>query len=136
MKKFARFNNHKGFTLIEVLVSLFCISLMSVLLVGCVQIMARLSSISYESEDRIACMQLRFMLAQSKDLVIEGNTLQFLFHNKSFSLQLHNKRLVKREGYEIFLKDLDTVRFEYSQSCVYMEWSRNHETKKALLTCE
>ncbi|MEG0528556.1 MAG: prepilin-type N-terminal cleavage/methylation domain-containing protein, partial [Longicatena sp.] len=66
MKKFARFNNHKGFTLMEVLVSLFCISIMSVLLVGCVQIMARLSSISYESEDRIACMQLRFMLAESK----------------------------------------------------------------------
>lgn len=136
MRIYKRFiSSTEGFTLIEVLVALLCISLTTVLLVPCTMILKQLSKPMYQSEDRIAIYQLRLLLAQSENLRIQNQMLYFDFAGKENHLELHNRRLVRRSGYEIFLQDVDTLKVREEKGCFHVYWNRKRTQKQALLAC-
>lgn len=128
--------NKKGFTLIEVLIALLCISLTSVLLTQCVVILKRLSEMQYQSEDRIAIHQLRILLAQGSNFHIQQNILYFTYANEENRLELHNRRFVRKKGYEIFLQDIDYAEVKEKGGCFYVRWERKKKEKEALLSCQ
>ena len=39
-------------------------------------------------------------------------------------MYFHQKRLVRKGGYEIFLQNIDRVRFQYEHACIHMYWHR------------
>lgn len=128
--------NKQGFTLVEVLVALFCISLTSVLITQCVVVLNTLSKPRYQSEDQIAIHQLRILLAQGMNYHIQNNALYFTYANEENRLEFHNRRFVRRKGYEIFLQDVDYVEVKEKGRCFYVAWERKKKQKEALLTCE
>ena len=137
MKRYRKFIVHRdGFTMLEVLISLLALSFAIVLLSYCIQIMAAMSWDTYASEDRIAIHQLRILLAQSEDLHITKEALTFQRGKQAYTLQFHNHRLVKRKGYEIYLKDIDDVLFTQEGACIHVQWTREQKQKEALLHCE
>ena len=91
---------------------------------------------NYASEDQIAVLQLRILLAKGDHMQILGKELHFEIAQNKQWLQLHNHRLVKRDGYEIFLKDIDDIAFIEERGCIQLEWKREKKTKSAMLVCE
>lgn len=137
MKNYRKSITHKkGFTLLEVLVSLFILSIGILLLSSCIKIMKGLTMQNYASEDQIAVLQLRILLAKGDHMQILGKELHFEIAQNKQWLQLHNHRLVKRDGYEIFLKDIDDIAFIEERGCIQLEWKREKKTKSAMLVCE
>ncbi|MEG2507277.1 MAG: type II secretion system protein [Longicatena sp.] len=127
---------NKGFTLVEVLVALLCVSLASILLVHCVRLLQHLSQPTYWSEDRIAIHQIRLMLAQGENYFIEGDNLTFQYHGKERTLGYHRNRLVARDGYEIFLQEINESTFIKEGACYYVSYTRKTTKTEALLVCE
>lgn len=136
MKKYKQsISSTDGFTLLEVLIALLCISLATVLFVQCTAILKKMSKPMYQSEDRIAIYQLRLLLAQSENLRIQDKNLYFTYAEKENHFELHNRRLVRKSGYEIFLQDIDAFNIREEKGCFHVYWNRQKMQKKALLAC-
>lgn len=126
----------KGFTLVEVLVALLCISASCLLLVQSTLLLKSLMQTRYESEDRIALSQLRLLLAAGDTYQVQGNQFFFQYQGKERYLELHNHRLVRRSGYVIYLQDIDDVSFQQDGNCYQMSWYRDTIQKSAVIACE
>lgn len=129
-------NDNEGFTLLEVLVALLCISVACSLLLHVIVVMKTLSTNDYLVEDKLALHQMRFILAQSKEMGIMDGQLKFYYQGEPRYFVYDRKRIVKREGYEIFMQEVDDASFEEKEGCFYMNWKRKKNEKQALLTCE
>lgn len=126
---------NQGFTLIEVLVSLSCLSLCLLLIIGICGIMKQYPVQGFLSDDIIAIRQIRMILAQSEDIEVHQDKICFRYHQKKVQLEYHNHRLVKTPGYEIFVKDIENGTFYERGGCIYASWKRN-KSSQALLYCE
>ena len=56
------------------------------------------------------------------------------FEEEETSLQLDQKRLVKKPGFEILLFDIDDVSFSVENDFVYIPMTRDHQNYTSLLT--
>lgn len=128
-------NANRGFTLVETLLGMSCVFVASLLFVPLVSIMADIQKPSYASEDRIAIAQLRFLLAQSKDISLQDNTMIFSYQKKQQHLSYDRQRLVRQDGYEIFLQHVDQIQFQEQNKCIYVRWKRGKKQQQALLVC-
>lgn len=126
---------NQGFTLIEVLVSLCCLSLCLLLVIGICGIMKQYPVQGFLSDDILAIRQIRMILAQSEDIKVVQDNIYFRYHQKEMQLEYHNHRLVKTPGYEIFVKDIEYGTFYEQGGCIYASWKRK-KSSQALLYCE
>lgn len=126
--------NRKGYTLLEMLVAMFCIAISLLLLTGILKPLLSIQKPSYISEDILGIRQLRLLLAQSYHLQVDEDKLTFRYHGKEAKLLLHNHRLVRQKGYIIYLKDLDAIHFKQKGNQIYLYWRREQDEKHALLT--
>ena len=126
--------NRKGYTLLEMLVAMFCIAISLLLLTGILKPLLSIQKASYLSEDILGIRQLRLLLAQSYHVQVEEDKLTFRYHGEEARLLLHNHRLVRQGGYVIYLKDLDAIRFDQKGNQIYLYWRRENDEKNALLT--
>lgn len=126
----------KGFTLIEVLMALFIMGVSVLCMVPIVHSINQMSKQIYRSDDIVALQQLRLMLAQGYNFRVEERELLFRFHGNENVLQLHNQRIVKRPGYEIFLTDIDHMTIQQRGECYELSWTREKTYKHATLVCE
>lgn len=127
---------NEGFTLVEVLVALLCVSFSTLLLTQCMLLLRSQSMSRYESEDRIAIDQLRILCMQGDQYQLQNSTFLFRYHGEPTWLEYHNRRLVRRDGYQIFLQDIDAATFHKKGDCYYAQWVRQASTQEALLACE
>lgn len=128
--------NHKGFTLVETLIAFSCVMLSILMVAPLISSVSKMWKQNYQSEDRIAIYQLRILLAQSKDVRLQNQQLSFIYRKQETILEWHKDRLVKRDGYIIYLQDIDDGFFIQEDGCIYAQWTRNKNTKQALLSCE
>ena len=64
-----------------------------------------------------------------------GDTFRYMnFDEEETSLQLDQKRLVKKPGFEILLFDIDDISFSIDNDFVYMHITREHQNYTFLLT--
>lgn len=137
MKLFNRFHlPNSGFTLLETLLALFCISLSMLILVPCVQTMKRYSYDQRIGDDHIAIRQLQLMLAQAYTFSLMSDSLAFQYRGDEYTLEYDRNRLVKRPGYEIFLEDIDSVTFFSKSNCYFVTWERGKQFYESILSCE
>lgn len=127
--------DNKGFTLIEVLIALFCLSFALLLFVGVCSVLQHFPTQGTLQDDVIAIRQLRMILVQSDNVQVDPDSLSFHYHGKDYVLKEHRQRLVKSPGYEIFLKDINDSEFYEQGGCIYVSWNRNKK-QDALLYCE
>lgn len=128
--------NHKGFTLIEMIVALSVVCMVSPMLVNIAQMMIKIPYDNHKVSDDIAIHQLRKIYAEGADYESDDNLFYFTYRDKDATLMLDKNRLVKTPGYEIFMHDVERLRFFEEDDCQYMEWKhRDETTKEALLGC-
>ena len=94
---------NKGFTSIEVLLSLWIISF-SMMLLGAV--MPMLQSLIQKDDfiqDQIGLRQLRHILLLSEAVSAVDDTVSGMLYNEEYTLIFDRQRFVKTPGYEIML---------------------------------
>lgn len=123
---------NNGFTMIEVLVALSCLSLCLLLFSGICGLLQKASRDTHQNDDIIALRQLHILFAQGYDLHITNQTCTMRYHGEDITFKFHNHRLVKTPGYEIFIKDIEEGYFAQEENCLALHWNQ----KKAILYCE
>lgn len=127
---------NKGTTLIEMLISLFIIGITVSLLAGCLTLFRRIEKFDYPLEEEIAFYQLRQILSISSDIQIEPEKLTFLYKGEIAYLIIENERLIRKEGYVIYLDNLKWGQFEKQLNCIYLHYERGHGEQKRFLGCK
>ena len=77
-----------------------------------------------EINDEIALMQLREQLLIAYDMDFSDYELNFLYKNKNFKLSKVNNKLLLQPGSQIYLNDIDELRFVNKNGCIYVEYQR------------
>lgn len=129
-------NSRKGFTMIEMLCTLFALSLLSAALAGLLYAIRQIPRHDYEVEDEIAVSQLQFLFAQGQHFQIENHQITMQYHGDEVRLEVYEDKIVKRPGFEVFLQDVDAVEFGWEGACVYAAWQRDTTWQEAILGCE
>lgn len=121
-----------GYTMAELLTALGAAMMCSVLLALLSQWAAQMIVAQpFLIQDQMAVLQLRLYLAQCDHLQLEQGALQVEYGRETFTLQLHQHRLVKRPGYEIFLTDVEDANFFREGDAYYLEWQREETRWRA-----
>lgn len=116
---------HFGFTMIEMILSLLCISMFIPLVVHGAQIVLFDQSIQVqEMEDMMGIEQLRLYLAQGNVTSIDNNCLYYA-REKEYSLLLVNRNLTLRPGNLVFLTAIDEIEFYEEEFSCCMKYKKN-----------
>ena len=107
--------NHSGFTLIETLFSLMTASIVLTLCFTGMSLLRQIKPIEKPMTDKeIMFKQLQNELMLAKDVSTDHEQLRYYKDEQWFTLMLDQNRLVKKDGYEIYLYDVDRLFFEIS----------------------
>jgi len=85
-----------------------------------------------EINDELALCQLREYLLISYDIKVNHYSLDFIYKNKDFSLNLVNNKLLMQPGTQIILNDID-VYFERKGEYIYVVYTKNNETYERII---
>ena len=118
------FINKRGFTLIEVLFSL------SICLLIILNALPIIKTVTYKdkivtnsSSYAIGAKQLTKILYTSKDLVV-SDYLSFKDEKEQLcTISLHNNRVVKEPGFDIIIRDVESLNFYSNNEKIYMQLS-------------
>ena len=86
-----------------------------------------------EINDELALCQLREYLLISYDIKVNHYSLEFIYKNKDFSLNLVNNKLLMQPGTQIILNDIDDVYFERKGEYIYVVYTKNNETYERII---
>lgn len=129
---------NKGFTSVEVLLSLWIISFSMLLLSSVLPSISKLTESDSFIQEQIGLRQLRHILLLSENVYIADDSLIGWLFNEEYELKYDRNRLVKTPGYEIMLIDLASASFIAKGECIYLAYQKNNETKnkERLLFCK
>ena len=122
--------------MIEMLCTLFALSLLSAMLTGLLHVVRQIPRQNYEVEDAIAAAQLQLLFAQGENYHIENQQVMMDYHGEAVRVEVYENKLVKRPGFEVFLQDVEQVEFGWEGACIYAQWQRNETWQEVLLGCE
>ena len=125
----------KGFTMIEALFSLMILSFSFVLLAIGLPSLHKVTAVRYPVEEEIALRQIRRMLLLSEDIQCSGTQLDFWYQDDWFTLLLDGNRLVRVDGYLIYMENIDSLEFREKKGCIYLYYEKNQKAKERLLVC-
>ncbi len=83
--------------------------------------------------DELALCQLREYLLISYDIKVNHYSLDFIYKNKNFNLNLVNNKLLMQPGTQIILNDIDDVYFERKGEYIYVVYTKNNETYERII---
>lgn len=128
--------NSKGFTLIEIVLSMYIISI-SVMFISAILFIVTTQSLkSYVSEDENSIQNLRRTYVLSENVELDGDMLSFRYLMQDMYFQLIDDKLVLREGYQVYFQNLEYGYFTKEQGCVYVTYKHKKEAeKKRIIGC-
>lgn len=128
----------KGFTLIELLCSLMIISLSILLLTSALTLLPHCIVSEETIQDEIALAQLRHMVLLGEDITVSFNILEMRYLNHPVIIHQDRQRLVKEDGYEILMQNIQSIEFTQEGKCFYLTYEKlqQSEAKKRFITCE
>ena len=86
-----------------------------------------------EINDELALVQLREYLLISYDIRNNYNSLDFIYKNKDFRLNLVNNKLLMQPGTQIILNDIDEVYFENKGEYIYVIYYRKDKMYERII---
>ena len=123
-----------GFTLLEVLLSLFCASMCIPILLMAITLLTKEVSFSELIQDEIALSQLRHICNVAEDYAFEDTSLSFTYHNERYYLSLKNNHVILQPGTQIFFNHVDRTTFYQIADCIYIQFERGTHSYVRLLT--
>lgn len=126
-------DNSRGFTLVEMLIACSLICVILPLLPLSIRILTQIKPVEIEYSDiEIACKQLSQELMEGYDISTTGDTFVYTKNDQSFKLYLDDRRLVKSEGFEIYLFDVDELYFTL-EDFIMIHITRGSKTYKRVI---
>ena len=118
----------KGFTLVEMIFSLMITTLTLSLLVEGIVSLSRLKQTDKQNEDiTLFAYQLQHELMSAKNIqLMDEQTLSYEVDQKMYTISLDRQRIVKKEGYEILLFDVDKIYFKIDD-LIYLDIYRDQK---------
>lgn len=118
----------KGFTLVEMIFSLMITTLTLSLLVEGIVSLSRLKQTDKQNEDiTLFAYQLQHELMSAKNIqLMDEQTLSYEVDQKTYTISLDRQRIVKKEGYEILLFDVDKIYFKIDD-LIYLDIYRDQK---------
>lgn len=118
----------KGFTLVEMIFSLMITTLTLSLLVEGMVSLSHLKQTDKQNEDiTLFAYQLQHELMSAKNIqLMDEQTLSYEVDQKTYTLSLDRQRIVKKEGYEILLFDVDKIYFKIDD-LIYLDIYRDQK---------
>lgn len=115
----------RGFTLIEVLLSLSILAVISLCLTPVSRNLLSLrgsKQINYQDETGV--YQLQIMLARNTITSVSDSQLTYQTANNDCTLHIVNHKLLSQPGSLDFIHDIDAVMFSVEENIVFMEYER------------
>ena len=127
-------NKHinNGFTLIETIFSLFIITISISLLIQTFPILRKISNYDLHIDEEIGIKQIQELVLLGTDFLFDESELRFYYMQEDISLEIDENRLVRTDGYVIYLEDIEDAYFSKKGSCYYL----NYNNTKRFLGCE
>ncbi len=118
----------KGFTLVEMIFSLMITTLTLSLLVEGIVSLSRLKQTDKQNEDiTLFAYQLQHELMSAKNIqLMDEQTLSYEVDQKTYTISLDRQRIIKKEGYEILLFDVDKIYFKIDD-LIYLDIYRDQK---------
>lgn len=119
-----------GFTLIEMLLSLF----ISALIISSTSTLFRylFSSIPSFGQDDLtyAIVSLTEDVNMANEVICKGDTINLKYFNQEFTYSLNQNRLVRTPGFNIYLHHVDDIYFETDGLYLYLNIERGNQPEK------
>lgn len=96
----------------------------------CIEIFMFTSDIEFnynQINDEIALAQLREQMLIAYDMYVYSDQIDFIYKNKEFRLSLVNNKLILQPGTQIYLNDIDGLRFDERNESVYVIYERDNK---------
>lgn len=126
---------HKGFTMIEALLALTILCFSFTLLSSSLPVLKSMIQIRFAIEDEIALRQLRRLLLLSEDIQMNTYDLTFWYQDNWYSLIQDKDRLIRKEGYMIYMEGLEYIEFKEKGNCIYLYYEKENNSYERLLIC-
>lgn len=101
----------RGYTLIEVMLVLLFIPLVLVLSVGVLRLLVT-DAVSSNDQLEVFKLQFRYLMQTVSEVEVIGDTINYSYDGKIYTIKEDRNRLVKNPGYEILLFDIDGLEVE------------------------
>lgn len=117
-----------GFTLIESLLGLMVSLIVSFLVMMLISTCQHLISLDTYQQDQFAILQIRQLVSLASEQEVKDGVLYLIINHEEYEMGMDENRLVRREGYEIYLENVDDVYFEQEEDSIYLLY---HKEKKS-----
>lgn len=128
--------NKKGFTLIEMLLSLALFSLCMSLVVGILPAYQQMIQTKWKIDEVIAFRQVRRVIALAESIIVQPDNLNFFYCGQNATLEIDHHQLVKRNGYVLYFEGFDSAVFKEKGSCIYFDYEKEGKTYEHFLGCK
>lgn len=115
---------HKGFTMIEALLSLLIASLCVLIISMCLNNVLYFISINNINQDIIAIKQLRTTLMEYEIKEVNPKEILLINDDKEYYLRYKNHNLYLTNGSLIFMKNIDDAYFKIIDDKVYLYYQK------------
>ena len=119
-----------GFTMIEALLALFVTLIVSLCMVIFLRTCLLFINYRPNHQDQFAILQLRQIVAVSKDINVENGCLHMLYEHRDITVEFDRNRIVKKDGYEILMEDVEDAYFLYDNEKIYLIYEKGRNSYK------
>lgn len=123
-----------GFTMIEALIALFISLIVSFCAVIYLRTCVLFINYRPNHQDQFAILQLRQIVAVSKDREVKERTLYMIYEHEEIRIEFDRNRLVKRDGYEILMENLEYAEFFEEDEKIYLRYQKDKKTFSVQIT--
>lgn len=123
-----------GFTMIEALIALFISLIVSFCAVIYLRTCVLFINYRPNHQDQFAILQLRQIAAVSKDRKVKERTLYMIYEHEEIRIEFDRNRLVKRDGYEILMENIEYAEFFEEDEKIYLRYQKDKKTFSVQIT--
>ena len=123
-----------GFTMIEALIALFISLIVSFCAVIYLRTCVLFINYRPNHQDQFAILQLRQIAAVSKDRKVKERTLYMIYEHEEIRIEFDRNRLVKRDGYEILMENIEYAEFFEEDGKIYLRYQKDKKTFSVQIT--
>lgn len=123
-----------GFTMIEALIALFISLIVSFCAVIYLRTCVLFINYRPNHQDQFAILQLRQIAAVSKDREVKQKALYMIYEHGEIRIEFDRNRLVKRDGYEILMENIEYAEFFEEDEKIYLRYQKDKKTFSVQIT--
>ena len=117
----------KGYILKDFLLGIIVFMMLFPVVVKSAEIVSGLNFVDAQLGDELSILQLRRKMIISENIVINGNSISFIIGDTEFTLKYEEHRLYLTPGYQLFLNDIDGLRFKNMDGMIFIDYEKNNK---------